>query len=421
MKTLLLFTLLTLHFFSYSQVDSFYLLKPDRVFDGETMHNDWVVLVKGNKIESAGAMNFKLPATTRIIEMKGTTLLPGLIEGHSHLFLHPYNEVTWNDQVLQESRAERTARAVTHAQATLMAGFTTVRDLGTEGAMYDDAGLKKAIEKGVFAGPRMIIATRAIVAKGTYGPNLHNADIDLPQGAAEVGGPEEMAKEVRIQISKGADVVKLYADYRWGKDGQAMPTFSIEEIALATGIAKSSGRQTVAHAGTKEGMRRAIIGGVSTVEHGDEGDDEVFRLMKDKGVALCPTLSAGEATAQYKGWKKGIDTDPAKITAKKKSFQSALKNGVTICMGGDVGVFPHGDNAREMELMVEYGMKPLDVLRSATVINATVFGYVDNFGSIKKGLLADIIMVTGDPSVNIHAVRNIVFVMKNGVIYKQLF
>lgn len=419
MKNLFLFTLLSFHFFSYSQVDSFYLLQPDRVFDGETMHNDWVVLVKGNKIESAGAMNFKLPATTRIIAMKGTTLLPGLIEGHAHLFLHPYNEVSWNDQVLQESRAERTARAVTHAQATLMAGFTTVRDLGTEGAMYDDAGLKEAIEKRVIAGPRMIVATRAIVAKGTYGPNFHNADIDLPQGAAEVGGTEELAKEVRTQISKGADVIKLYADYRWGRDGQSMPTFSVEEIALATAIAKSGGRQTVAHAGTKEGMRRAIMGGVSTVEHGDDGDDEVFKLMKEKGVALCPTLSAGEATAQYKGWKKGIDADLVRITAKKKSFQSALKNGVTICMGGDVGVFPHGDNAREMELMVEYGMAATDVLQSATAINATVFGYADRLGRIKKGLLADIIMVTGDPSVNIHAVRNVVFVMKNGVIYKQ--
>lgn len=418
MKTLFLFTLLSFHFISYSQVDSFYLLKPERVFDGEMMHNDWVVLIKGNRIEEVGAINFKLPATTRIIEMKGATLLPGLIEGHSHLFLHPYNELSWNDQVLQESRAERTARAVTHAQATLMAGFTTVRDLGTEGAMYDDAGLKEAIEKGVIAGPRMIIATRAIVAKGTYGPNLHNADIDLPQGAAEVGGPEELAKEVRTQISKGADVVKLYADYRWGRDGQAMPTFSVEEIALATSIAKSGGRQTVAHASTKEGMRRAIIGGVSTVEHGDAGDDEIFKLMKEKGVALCPTLSAGEATLQYKGWRKGIDAEPAKVIAKKKSFQSALKNGATICMGGDVGVFPHGDNAREMELMVEYGMTPIDVLRSATTINATVFGYADRFGSIKKGLLADIIMVIGDPSVNIHAVRNVVFVMKNGVIYK---
>ncbi len=352
--------------------------------------------------------------------MKGATLMPGLIEGHSHLFLHPYNEVEWNDQVLTESRAERTARAVTHAQATLLAGFTTVRDLGTEGVMYDDAGLKEAIKKGIVSGPRMIVATRAIVAKGTYGPNLHNADIDLPQGAAEVGNPDEMSNEVRIQISKGADVIKLYADYRWGLDGKAMPTFSTEEIAMATTIAKSGGRQTVAHASTKEGMRRAIMGGVSTIEHGDEGDDEIFKLMKEKGVAFCPTLAAGEATTQYRGWKKGVDAEPAKITAKKKSFQSALKSGVTICMGGDVGVFTHGDNAREMELMVEYGMIPIDVLRSATSVNAGVFGYGDKIGSIKKGMYADIILVQGNPADNISALRHVVFVMKGGKIYKEL-
>lgn len=382
------------------------------------MHTGWTVLVKGDTIVAAGAITFKLPAITRIIAMKGTTLMPGMIEGHSHLFLHPYNEVEWNDQVMTESRAERTARAVSHAAATLFAGFTTVRDLGTEGALYDDVGLKTAIKKGVVPGPRMIVATRAIVAKGTYGPNLHNADIDLPQGAAEVGNVNEMSAEVRTQINKGADLIKLYADYRWGIDGKAMPTFSTEEIAMATGIAKSSGRQTVAHASTIEGMRRAIMGGVSTIEHGDEGDEAIFKLMKDKGVALCPTLAAGEATAQYRGWKKGAGPEPARISEKKKSFQSALKSGVTICMGGDVGVFTHGDNAREMELMVEYGMKPIDVLRSATSVNATVFGYGDKIGSIRKEMLSDIILVQGNPEDNISAVRKVVFVMKDGKVYK---
>ena len=420
MKISLLLSLMLACFVSNAQVDSFYLLKPLRVFDGETMHTNWVVLVKGNKIEEAGEMNFKLSPNTRIIEMKGATLLPGLIEGHSHLFLHPYNEISWNDQVLKESRAERTARAVIHAQATLMAGFTTMRDLGTEGAMYDDAGLKTAIEKNIIPGPRLIVATRAIVAKGTYGPNYENADVNLPQGAAEVSGMEDMANEVYTQIRKGADVIKLYADYGWGNEEQPMPTFSIEQIALATSIAKSSGRKTAAHATTKEGMRRAIMGGVSTIEHGNYGDDEIFKLMKEKGVALCPTLAAYEAIQQYKGWKKGIDPEPLQITEKKKSFQLALKNGVTICMGGDVGVFPHGDNVREMELMTAYGMKPIEVLRSATSVNADVFGYANKTGRIKKGLLADIIMADGDPSIDISALRKILFVMKDGKIYKEL-
>ncbi len=402
----------------FAQNDSLYLLKPEQVFDGETMHKGWVVLVKGNKIEAIGEMTFKLPAQTKVIALPGTTLMPGLIEGHSHLFLHPYNEVSWNDQVLKESRAERTARAVMHAQATLLAGFTTVRDLGTEGAEYDDVGLKQAIIKGIIKGPRMIVATKAIVAKGTYGPNYKNADLDLPQGAAEVGSLAEMSSEVYSQISKGADLIKLYADYRWGLDDKPAPTFSEEAIALATSIAKNSGRQTVAHASTKEGMLRAIRGGVSTIEHGDDGDDEVFKLMKEKNVAYCPTLAAGDATSQYNGWKKGIDLEPEKIINKRKSFQAALRNGVTILMGGDVGVFSHGTNAREMELMVAYGMKPIDVLHSATTINARVFGYGDIIGSLKKGMLADIIAVKGDPSVDIKKIDEVAFVMKDGKIIK---
>ncbi len=420
MKLILGFIFSLLSSFSSAQSDSFYLLKPDRVFDGETMHTNWVVLVKGNKIEEAGPMQFKLPANTRVIELKGTTLLPGLIEGHSHLFLHPYDETSWNDQVLKESRAERTARAVTHADSTLMAGFTTMRDLGTEGSMYDDAGLKTAIEKGVIPGPRIICATRAIVAKGAYGPHLGNADIDFPQGAAEVASVDEMEKEVRTQISKGADVVKVYADYGWGLHGENEPTFTEEEIAKAVEIAKSSGRYVTAHSSTPEGMRRAIDAGVHSIEHGNNGTPEVFALMKEKEIALCPTLSVSEAIAHYfLHWNKGTDPDPQMIINKKKSFSAALKAGVTICMGGDVGVFPHGDNAREMEAMVEYGMKPIDVLKSATSVNADVFGYADEIGRIKKGLFADIIAVQGDPSVNIHAIRNVQFIMKNGTIYKQ--
>ena len=402
---------------TFAQGDKYFLLKADRVFDGENMHEKWKLLVKNNMIEEVGVIE-KVPANTKVIELPGATLMPGMIEGHSHLFLHPYNETSWNDQVLKESRAERTARAVNHAKATLLAGFTTVRDLGTEGAMYDDAGLKKAIEKGVVPGPRMIVATRAIVAKGTYGPQSESSDVVLPQGAAEVAGMEDMANEVRTQISKGADVIKIYADYRWGKNGEARPTFSSEEIALAVSIAKSGGRQVAVHATTLEGMRRSVMAGVSTMEHGDDGTFEIFNLMKEKNAALCPTLAAGDAILQYRGWKKGIDPEPLSITLKRKSFQNALQAGVKICMGGDVGVFAHGDNAREMELMAEYGMKPLDVLRSATSVNADVFGYSDNIGRIKKGLFADIIAVNGNPVNNIKNVRNVVFIMKDGKVYK---
>lgn len=419
MRSIIITILILISFSVSAQQDSLYLLKPDLVFDGENMHPGWVVLVKGNKIEAVGPMTFKLPSNAHILELPGTTLLPGLIEGHSHLFLHPYNETSWNDQVLKESRAERIARAVMHARATLLAGFTTVRDLGTEGAQYDDAGLKQSIEKGIITGPRMIIATRAIVARGSYGPNYKNADLDLPQGAAEVGGLDEMANEVYTQIGKGADLIKLYADYRWGLNNEPAPTLSLEAIALATSIAKSGGRKTVAHSSTKEGMRRAVMGGVSTIEHGDYGDEEIFKLMKEKGVALCPTLAASDAISTYEGWKKGIDPEPARITAKKKSFQLALKNGVTILMGGDVGVFAHGTNVKEMELMVEYGMKPIDVLRSATSVNAKVFGYGEKIGSLQKGMLADIVGIKGNPLTDIKKIRQVVLVIKDGKIFKS--
>lgn len=401
------------------QPDKFILLKPDRVFDGEHMQSNWVVLLKNNKIDQAGPVIYKLPEGTQVIELKGMTLLPGLIEGHSHLFLHPYNETSWDDQVLKESAAERAIRAANHARATLMAGFTTVRDLGTEGAMYDDVSLKKIIGKGIIPGPRMLVATRAIVLKGTYGPKSDDPNVILPQGAAEVADVDEMIKEVKTEIDAGADFIKLYADYRLKKNTEAVPTFTQEQMAAAVKVARDNGRKVVAHATTPEGMRRAIMAGVKTIEHGDNGTEEIFRLMKENEVALCPTLAAGDAIQQYRGWKKGIDPEPSSISNKKKTFALALKAGVTICMGGDVGVFTHGDNAREMEMMVAYGMSPVDVLRSATSINANVFGYEGVLGRVKTGWMADLIAVEGDPSVNIKDIRNIRLVIKDGIIYKQ--
>ena len=419
MKNLFLALTLLAGLDTFAQKDTYTLLKPDRVFDGENMQIGWVVLIKNDKIEAAGPMSFKLPAGTEIIELKGMTLLPGLIEGHSHIFLHPYNETLWEDQVLKESRAERTARAVNHAKLTLMAGFTTIRDLGTEGAFYDDAGLKKAIEKKIIPGPRMIIATKAIVAKGSYAPKTADPDLHLPQGAAEVSSPDEMELQVRDQIGKGADLIKVYADYGYGPKKQVVPTLTVEEIARAVIVANASGRSVVAHASSAQGMLNAIRAGVSTIEHGDHATLEVYQLMKEKNVALCPTLAAFEAYQEYfSGYKKGIDPETNALLERKKIFQLALTTGVTICMGGDVGVFSHGDNAREMETMVSYGMKPIDVLRSATSVNADVFGYADRIGRIKKGLYADLIAVQDDPSLDIKNIRKVQLVIKNGERYR---
>ena len=399
--------------------ETYTLLKPDRVFDGEQMHNGWTVLVKGNHIEAAGAAgSVETPASAKVIDLKGTTLMPGLIEGHSHLFLHPYNETLWDDQVLKESRAERTARAVVHARETLMAGFTSERDLGTEGAGYDDVGLKMAIDKGIIPGPRLMVATRAIVATGSYGPKNAVDQNTIIEGAEEADGEEGITHVVRSQIGHGADVVKIYADYHWGLDKKAEPTFTAGELKKAVEVAKSSGRTVAVHSSTSEGMRRAIEADVTTIEHGDGGTPELFRLMKEKNIALCPTLAATEAYATYfDGWKKG-DADIPQIKHKKYIFSEAMKAGVTICMGGDVGVFTHGDNAREMILMVEYGMKPIDVLRSATSVNAFVFR-LKNVGNIKAGYLADMVAVQGNPVEDIKTLKEVKLVMKDGVICRQ--
>ena len=391
------------------------LIIPARVFDGQEMHESWVVLIENGKIKAAGPIGqLSIPSNAKRIELPGTTLLPGLIEGHSHLLLHPYNETSWNDQVLVESEAERVVRATVHARKTLEAGFTTVRDLGSEGAGYADVGLKQAIEKGVIPGPRMLVAGPAIVATGSYGPKGFAAHVDVPLGAEEADGVDNLIKVVRNQMGKGADVVKVYADYRWGLRNEARATFSLEELQLMVKTAASSGRSVVAHAGTVEGMRRAILAGVVSIEHGDEGTPEIFKLMAEKGVALCPTLAAGDAILQYRGWKKGIDPDPDRIVQKRKTFAQALAAGVTIVAGGDVGVFTHGDNARELEMMVDYGMKPLEVLKSATSINAKVFGLQDQLGAIRPGLLADILVVDGRPDQTIQDLRKIRLVMKQG-------
>lgn len=397
------------------------VLVPDAVWDGvaDAPQRGWAVVVRGAKIEAAGPADRLAAQGAERVELPGATLIPGLIEGHSHLFLHPYDETLWDDQVLKEPLVLRVSRAVAAAAATLRAGITTERDLGTEGASDSDVQLGRAIAQGIVPGPRILAVTRAIVATGSYGPSRSRYSFDPPQGAEEATGEEEIARVTRSQIGHGADWVKVYADYSWGPNGEARPTFSLDELKALVETARSSGRPVAAHAMTPEGMRRAVLAGVETIEHGDAGTPEVFRLMRQHGVTLCPTIAAAEAYAKYfDGWIKGKDEPPAGLVAKRASFRAALAAGVNICFGGDVGVFSHGDNVRELEAMVEYGMTPLDALRSATTGNAKTFHLDGRLGRIAPGMLADLVAVEGDPTRDVHALRKVRLVMKEGVRYR---
>jgi imidazolonepropionase-like amidohydrolase len=419
MRLIVISLFLSISVFLCAQAPKSYYLTADRVFDGEFMHEGWAVIVEGDKIVSVGPKDkVKEPTGAVRINYPNSTLLPGLIEGHSHLLLYPYNITDWDTQVLKETDAYRTARATVHAKNTLMAGFTTARDLGTEGAGYSDVALKRAINEGVIPGPRLMVAGRAIVSTGSYGPKGYDHDQQIMLGAEAADG-NDLVRVVRDQIGKGADFIKIYADYRWGLQGEDQPSFTLDELKLINEVTRSSGRVMVCHAKSKEAIKRAVMAGAETIEHGDFIDVEIGKLMKEHNVTYIPTIAAVDMISQYRGWKKGVTPEPANVTNKKKSFKEAIASGVSIGMGGDVGVFPHGENVLEMELMVEYGMKTLDVLKAATSVNARAFHLDNQVGFLKEGWKADIVVVTGDPSKSISDLRKVKFVMKDGVTYKN--
>lgn len=372
-----------------------------------------VLLHEGHVERVAPAASIDAPDGTVVHELDGLHLTPGLIDLHTHLVLHPYDEASWNDQVLKESLELRTIRGVVAARATLEAGFTTIRELGTEGAGFADVALRDAVDMGLIRGPRILTATRALVATGCYGPSGFDPRWEVPKGAQEVDGPLAMRVGVRQQIAAGADWVKVYADYRRKPGDASTPTFTLEELEAAVHEATSAGVPVAAHASTDEAIRRAVQAGVKTIEHGTGAGAEVLELMREHGVVLVPTLAAGDAIARYSGWD-GSAPDHPRVVAAKAMFARALESGVTIACGGDSGVFTHGTNAREIELMVEYGMSPARALRAATTVAAEVLGR-DDLGRIAPGAVADLVAWERDPLLDASSLRRAAVVIQGGV------
>ena len=384
----------------------------------EQVKKNVLILIKGNKIEKVGT--FEIPPGAEIIDLSEMTVLPGLIDSHVHLFLH---EGSYDDQLLKESIPYRTIRAVVHARQTLEAGFTTIRDLETEGAGYADVDLKTAINQGIIPGPRMQVSTRALSTTGGYALMGYSWEIQVPTGAQLVDGVDEVRKAVREQIKYGADWIKIYADSRRRRNEVADSltwylTFSDDELKAIVEEAQKMNVKVAAHCYSSIAAQRAINAGVASIEHGLYLDEATLKLMKEKGVYYCPTLVA------YYRWSKreGLSPETRKMienTVKlhSETFKRALKVGVKIAFGSDL-TESHGTNAEEFELMVKYGMKPLDAIKSATIISAEFLGWQDKIGSIEPGKLADIIAVKGDSLNDIKVLRDVKFVMKDGEIYK---
>jgi imidazolonepropionase-like amidohydrolase len=399
-------------------------IKCGRFFDGRTLEiqNDVVILVDGNRIRAVGK-SVVIPPAAKVIDLSRATAMPGLIDCHTHMFLHgsPYDET-----LLKKSLQYRAIWASVAARKTLLIGFTTIRDLETEGAWYGDAALRDAINDGLVIGPRMQCATRALSVTGGYNPYGYSPDVEIPKGAQIADGVDGVRKAVREQLANGADLIKIYADHRRRGASNpdmltAFPTFSLDEMQAIVEEAAKVGAKVAAHVYHSASAQTAIRAGVASLEHGMYLDNATFEMMAKHGVYWVPTLMA---------YLQGMDDTTGKMTPERRrlmtgttdrhreTFQRALKTPVKIAFGTDLSG-NHENAAQELIWMARYGMPPLEVLRSATSTAAELMGWQDRVGTLEPGKFADIVAVDGNPVEDITAMKRVVFVMKDGATYRS--
>lgn len=401
------------------------VIKAGQMIDGESgsPQSNVTIVIESNRIVSVGT-KVAIPEGARVIDLSNTTVLPGLIDAHTHLFLQ--GDVTaaeYDEQLLKQSPQYRTILATVNARIALQNGFTTLRDLETEGAGYSDVDVKQAIDRGIIPGPRLIVATRALDVTGAYPLSGYAPGVHVPSGVQTCDGPEDCRRAVREQIKYGADWIKVYADrgYYLKADGtlSSIPTFTQDEMKAIVDEAHRQRRKVAAHAMATPGQKNALDASVDSIEHGDYLSDEILAQMKRQNVFYCPTLYVGAYVAPGRA-AEGAAIWKEMLNIAEQSFGRALKANVKIVFGTDVGGFPWSENeAKEFTWMVKYGMTPMQAIQSATAVAAKALDWDTRIGSIKPGKLADIIAVQGDPLGDISVMEKVVFVMKDGKIYKQ--
>jgi len=399
-------------------------IRAGRLFDGKSdrLLTNQVVLIQGERIADVGPSDrIKVPAGAEVIDLGRATVLPGLIDAHTHLFLTGESGGRYDEQLLRESWQYRTIEAVVNAKKDLEAGFTSMRDLETEGAMYSDVDVRTAINRGLIPGPRLQVVTRAISTTGGYPLEGYSPEVPVPAGAQIVDTPEEARKAVREQIKYGADLIKIYSTHRFSftPDGKlvSIPTLTLDETKAIVDEAHREGVKVACHSYGGEGLRNCLEAGVDSIEHGIDLDDAAVEKMVEKGIYLVATLFAYENEPEEDLRATGGKTSRARIH--EASFRKALARGVKIAFGTDAGPYPHGTQTREFAYMVKFGMTPAQALRAATSVAADLMSWQDRVGSVEKGKFADLVAVSADPLADITELERVKFVMKGGVVVRN--